>query len=98
VKTLETVLDPGFRIVMNRMFGSTQVDIMDRQLYLSKISSGEFGGEMRASTIEQVNVNGNTATALVKLAGAKMTFTSTLVLVQDADGRWRIVSDVPVIG
>ena len=95
---LEAILDPQFRIVMNRLFGSANVDVMTRGQYLGKIASGEFGGEARQSSISQVQVNGNTATAVVKLVGSKLTFTSTLVLVQDAKGAWLIVSDVPVIG
>jgi len=44
---LATYLDDNYRIVMNRLFGSTEVSVMPKSVYLDKISSKEFGGDKR---------------------------------------------------
>lgn len=36
VPALETVLDSHYRVVMNRLFGSTSVSVMPREVYLEK--------------------------------------------------------------
>lgn len=98
VAALENCLDLNFRIVMNQLFGSKEVSVVPRSVYLQKIASKEWGGDKRAVTVLDVVVNGNTATAKVMFEGAKMSFASLLVLVEDANGAWKIVSDVPVMG
>lgn len=97
VDELEKYLDDNYRVVMNRLFGSTEVAVMPRSMYLEKIRSKEFGGDTRKLTIENVLVNGNTASAQVTFAGTKMTFVSLITLVQDDKGTWKLISDVPVI-
>lgn len=42
---LEKTLDNNYRIVMNRLFGSDEVDIMSKDIYLEKIKSKEYGGD-----------------------------------------------------
>ncbi len=94
---LSAVLDANYRIVMNQLFGSTEVMIMDRATYLSKIKNKEFGGDKRELKIEQIILNGKTANAKVMLKGAKMTFVSLLQLVKTNDGAWKVISDMPTI-
>ncbi len=94
---LAKVLDDNYRIVMNRLFGSTEVSVMTRLVYLDKIKSKEFGGDKRELKIDDVLVNGNTASAKVLFKGQKMTSTSLIILLQDRAGVWKLVSDVPVI-
>ncbi len=91
------LLDENFRIVMNQLFGSKEVSIMPKAVYVEKIKTKEFGGEPRKVTVENVMVNGNTASARVTYAGAKMTFVSLTTLVKNADGQWKLVSEMPVI-
>ena len=97
VADLEPLLDEHFRIVMNQLFGSTEVTIMHRGTYLKKIKAKEFGGDNRNLKINQVIMNGNTATAKVELVGSKMTFSSILNLVRGKDGIWRLISDTPSV-
>ncbi len=91
------LLDDNFRIVMNQLFGSKEVSIMPKTVYVEKIRTKEFGGEPRKVTIENVQINGNTATAKVTYAGAKMTFVSLTTLVKHTDGIWKLVSEMPVV-
>lgn len=94
---LEKYLDDNYRVVMNRLFGSNEVSVMPKSVYLEKIKSKEFGGDTRKLNIENVIVNGNTACAKVTFVGTKMTFISLVTLVKDNKGDWKLVSDVPVI-
>lgn len=97
VAELEKLLDTNFRVTMNRMFGSSEVLVMDRTSYLGKIKAKEFGGETREVTIHELDINGNLAMAKVKFTG-EMIFTSYLLFAQGVDGKWRLVSDLPAIG
>lgn len=94
---LSTYLDENYRIVMNRLFGSAAVSVMTKADYLAKIESKEWGGDAREVTVMQIIVNGSTATAHARLKGAKSTFVSLFVLLKDADGKWKLVSDSPII-
>jgi len=97
VEALDKLLDHNYRIVMNQLFGSTQVVVMSREAYLDKIKAKEFGGDQRTVSIEHITINGNTASAKVRLEGSKMTFVSLLDFVKDASGNWLLVQDLPVI-
>ena len=44
---LEKELDNNFRVIMNRLFGSKQVNILERDIYIEKIKNKEFGGDKR---------------------------------------------------
>ena len=96
-KKLATYLDDNYRIVMNRLFGSESVSVMDKSTYLGKIESKEYGGDKRELTIKNVTINGTTASAKVSFKGEKMTFVSIIVLIQDKEAKWKLVSDVPIV-
>lgn len=94
---LATYLDDNYRIVMNRLFGSSEVAVMPKDIYLEKIKTKEFGGDNRKVEIESILFNGSTATAKVSFVGSTMTLVSILVLVKDENNNWKLVSDVPVV-
>ncbi len=94
---LDNYLDTNYRVVMNRLFGSKEVNILSKAIYLDKIKSKEFGGDQRQLTFNEIVVNGTTATAKVVFKGTKMTFTSLLTLLKDSSGDWKLVCDVPVV-
>lgn len=97
VEKLAGFLDNNYRIVMNRLFGSTEVSVMPKSVYLEKIKSKEFGGDPRALKIENIIINGTTASAKVTFTGSKMTFVSLIMLLQNEEGDWKLISDVPTI-
>jgi hypothetical protein len=82
---------------MNRLFGSTEVSVMPREVYLDKIKSKEFGGDDRKLKIEDINVNGTNASTKVTFKGSKMTFVSIILLVKDGNGQWKLISEVPMV-
>lgn len=94
---LATYLDDNYRVVMNRLFGSKEVSILPKSEYLEKIKSKEYGGDKRVLTIDNVLINGTTASAKVTFKGTKMTFVSLIILIQDSEGDWKLISDVPII-
>ncbi len=98
VTELATYLDENYRIVMNRLFGSESVSIINKTDYLAKIESKEWGGDKRKVEVHSIVVNGNTASAHVSLQGEKATFISIFTLIKNADGEWLLVSDTPIIG
>lgn len=97
VEALDKLLDANYRVVMNRLFGSKEVSVVPRSVYMEKIKSKEWGGDERKIEIQRVTLNGNSANVHVSLTGKKMTFISLLTLVKDGDGNWQLVSDVPMI-
>ena len=94
---LATYLDDNYRIVMNRLFGSTEVVIMPKEIYLEKIQKKEYGGDDRKVDIESITLNGTTASAKVQFVGSKMTFLSILTLLKEENDQWKIVSEVPIV-
>lgn len=94
---LETLLDANYRVVMNQLFGSDEAFVLDKNAYLQKIRDKEFGGDTRALTIEDLAINGKSATARVTFAGSKLTMVSFLQLIQDKNGQWKLLQDVPTV-
>ncbi len=94
---LDECLDDNYRVVMNQLFGSTEVAVVPKAVYMQKIKSKEWGGDSRTTTFESVTVNGKTAMVKVTFKGAKATFISLMTLVKDVKGNWKLVSDIPVI-
>lgn len=97
VEQLDKLLNSNYRIVMNRLFGSQEVSVMPKSVYLDKIRSKEFGGDKRDVIIEDLFVNNTVASAKVTMKGEKMTFVSCLQLLQKADGEWQLISDMPYL-
>ncbi len=94
---LDTLLDANFRIVMNQLFGSKEVSVMDKTTYLKKIRTKEFGGDRREVKIENLQIDGKTALVRVTLKGTNMTMVSMLQLIKNHAGHWQLVSDLPTI-
>ena len=94
---LATYLDDNYRVVMNRLFGSTEVSIMPKSVYLEKIKSKEYGGDKRVLTIENIVINNTAASAKVTFKGTQMTFVSLIALIQEPGGNWKIISDTPMV-
>ena len=97
VKDLEAVLDENYRVVMNRLFGSTTATVLTKNAYLNKIRNKEFGGDKRTVNIENILINGETASVKATFKGEKMTFVSIMTLIKNADGQWLLVSDLPTV-
>lgn len=95
-QAVDAVLNENYRVVMNRLFGSSDIMLIDKATYIEKISTKEWGGDKRKVEILAIAVNGPNATAKVSLVGAQTKVTSIFSLVQDAKGHWTLISDIPV--
>jgi len=97
VKSTDQVLHANFRAVVNRLFGSEEVSIMDKSLYLKMLSDGKIGGDQRKVTIHTINLEGNNAVVKASFEGAELRFFTFMQLVKDTKGNWTIISDMPRI-
>jgi len=97
VEKLDMLLDDNYVIVMNRLFGSSEVSVMTKETYLGKIRTKEFGADNRKVEIQGVMVNLNSASAKVVFIGEKMTFTSIILLIKNAEGQWKLVNETPMV-
>ncbi len=96
-EALEKYLDPNYRIIMNQLFGSKELSIMSRNVYLEKIRTKVFGGDNRKLTFNAVLINSNTASVKVTMEGKKATFISILQLLKNSQGEWKLISDMPTV-
>ena len=97
LQKMEEVLHPEFRSVVNRLFGSEEVSVMDRSIYLNLLKEEKIGGDKREVAIQSVNIQGNTAIVKAILLGKSLRFDTYLQLIKDVNGKWWIVSDMPSI-
>ncbi|GAB4415539.1 MAG: hypothetical protein OHK0039_24200 [Bacteroidia bacterium] len=94
---LDRLLHPQFRAVVNRLFGSDEVSIMDKNLYLQLIRDEKIGGDQRQVHLVSVDVVNNQATVHAVLEGKALRFVTFVSLIKTADGRWQVVGDLPDI-
>lgn len=90
-------LDAQYRIVMNRLMGSMEVRTVDKGTYLQMLRDKKLGGDSRELKFKRITVTGTTASVQLEMTGKKLHFQSFLQLIQDADGQWKLVSDVPFV-
>ncbi|QNL23257.1 hypothetical protein HZR84_12330 [Hyphobacterium sp. CCMP332] len=88
-------MHPDYRIIMNRLFGSKEVSVMNKPQYLEKIVSKEWGGVKRVVNVETIIFNENSASAIVAYKGEKMSWKSIIHLVNSENNEWLIISETP---
>lgn len=94
---LDQVLDTHFRAAVNRAFGSTQLQVIDKSTYLNLIKEKKLGGDKRSVSIQNIMVHESTATAEVIMEGSKLNFITFISLIKNEDQTWKIIQDMPVI-
>lgn len=92
---LDKILHSDYRIIMNRLFGSKEVSIMNKAQYIKKIESKEWGGDKRVVNVETIIFNENSASAIVAYKGEKMSWKSIIHLVNSENNEWLIISETP---
>lgn len=97
VAAIERCLDANYQVVMNRLFGAKTLSIMPKPVYLDKIAKKELGGDTRKVTFEEIVLNGSSAVAKVKMVGTKLSFVSLINLVQDEQGSWKLICEIPTL-
>ena len=94
VATLDNLLHPEYRAIMNRLFGSEDVGTISKSDYLGLIKDGTIGGDTRQINIVDVDVVNHNARVKAVLNGNDWVFTSYFLLAENVKGNWKIVSDM----
>ena len=94
---MDALLHKEYRTVVNRLFGSEEVSIMDKSTYLSLMKEGKVGGDKRKVKIGEIKIIGNNAMVEATFTGEKLVFETFLQLAKDVSGEWKIISDFPKI-
>ncbi len=97
VKQLQNLLHENYRAIVNQAFGSKEVQFMDKTMYLDLLKKEAIGGDTRTVIILSIDMEDNNAIVKAKFTGQELTFTTFIQLIEDVDGEWRIISDMPVI-
>jgi hypothetical protein len=92
---LDTALHDHFRVVANQLMGSAAINVISKEQYLSLMREGKLGGDTRTLDIQSLEVIGKNASAKVKIIGKALTFGSFYHLIQNNEGQWQLVQDLP---
>lgn len=96
-KLLDKVLHSEFRVTNNGFMGTSGVAIIDKQKYLSNISSGIFGGLPRKMKIENIDDCEKIANVKLRLESSENYFVSYNSLVLDVDNEWKLIDNLAVV-
>lgn len=94
---MEKILDTQYRAVLNQLFGSKEVSVMDKTAYLQMIRDKKIGGDNRKVEILAIDITHNNAAVKARFTGTELNFQTYLFLAKDTHGQWKIVSDMPFI-
>ncbi|MBJ7881926.1 nuclear transport factor 2 family protein [Gelidibacter salicanalis] len=97
VTLLDQVLHKDFRVTNNGFMGTQGVTIINKEEYLEKIKSGDFGGVSRKMNIEQIDQSGIIASVKLRIESSKYDFISYNSLVLDSDNAWKIINNLAVV-
>jgi hypothetical protein len=92
---LDSVLHSHFRVVANQLMGSTSINVITKDQYLVLMREGKLGGDKRTLEIQSVEIIDKNASAKVKITGNVVTFESFYHLIQNNEGQWQLVQDLP---
>ena len=98
LSSLETLLHPDFRVMANRFSGGEGTTLLPRETYLGMMKAEKIGGTAYEVEIVNVAVKDHTAAAEVNFTSqSEADMHLFLLLVQDSNDNWQIISDLPVI-
>ena len=97
IAALESLLHPEFRVMANRFRGGPGTTLIPRDAYLGMMKAEKIGGTAYEVSFESVTIYEHTAAAEVSFIGSDSNMHLFLLLVQDDDNAWKIISDLPLI-
>lgn len=89
------VLDEKFRLILNQLFGSSEVTAMDKPTYLQLIKDKKLGGDKRSVEFVSMEIVNQNASVRVKLKGSTLAFESFIQLIKTPEGKWKLINDLP---
>lgn len=97
VTAMNNLLEENFRVVLNQMFGSDKVTLLDKKAYLGMLGEKKLGGDKNVIDTKSVTIIKNNAFANTVFKGEKMTMQLFLHMVKTKEGNWKIVEDLPTV-
>lgn len=98
VEDIDQYLHKDYRVVANRFKGSKTATIITREVYLEMMKSQKIGGTSYQTEFKNVGMTDHTAVVDVLFKSDKTSdMHKYLVLIQDEDNHWKVVSDIPVV-
>lgn len=94
---LDQLLHPEFRVIATRFPDPETTSILPRKVYLSMIESEKIGGDPYDVVVHGITATDQNATVTATFGGAASDMLLTLLLTQNSEGTWEIISDFPVI-
>ena len=98
LSSLETLLHPDFRVMANRFREGEGTTLLPRETYLGMMKAEKIGGTAYEVEIVNVAVKDHTAAAEVNFTSQpEADMHLFLLLVQDSNDDWQIISDLPIL-
>ncbi|MBK7036289.1 MAG: nuclear transport factor 2 family protein [Chitinophagales bacterium] len=93
---LDPLLNENFRVVALRFPTPDKTTVLSKEKYIFLLSAGKIGGEKRSVEIINLDISEYVATAKVVFESDKMIFTTYQTYILNSEGKWQIISDIPV--
>ena len=98
VPELGKYLHKDYRVMANRFKGSAGTTILTREMYLEMMKSGKIGGTSYSTEFLAISISKHTAMVeLLFTTNESSNMHKYLLLVQDDNDAWKIISDLPVV-
>lgn len=97
VEAMDKVMHKEYRTLANQLFGATELSVIGKSTYLDMMKAGKLGGDSRKVKIEDIQLIGKNAVVKATLKGSQLIFETFIQLVKDAEGEWKVISDLPKI-
>ncbi len=97
IDKMDNILHQNYRTIVNQAFGSDEIQLMNKTNYLDLLKRKVIGGDKRSVIILSIDMEENNAVVKAKFTGKKLIFTTFIQLVKDSAGKWKIISDLPII-
>lgn len=97
ISLLDELLDDNYRVVANRFRGTLNSTVLTKDSYLSMMKAEKIGGSNYQININAIRITDHTAMVdvdyLTENSGGMHKY---LILIQDDQDKWKVVSDIPV--
>lgn len=97
IEEINTILHQDYRVIANRFKGTKTATIITKEMYLGMMKAKKIGGTIYQTDFISINVTEHTAIVDVLFVGEKNSMHKYLILIQDENNQWKIVSDVPIV-
>lgn len=98
IKQLTELLHKDYRVVANRFKGSKNVTIIPKETYLQMMKEKKVGGTNYNINVKDIKIYEHTAIVdVLYISKTTSDMHKYLVLIQDENNEWKVVSDIPIV-